>query len=213
MPRGNAGIDQVMRQGNLIYLDDGNNSYPARGDIYGRLFVAYWEEFEFRPGKMPLAGVAGSTLSGAVVSGTRTGAATTTSGTVASSTYWGSWIPFNHMRSGKIDGQTTGGILSGQVTVGLKVGAGTGTVAPTFQLANTANTAAPTTVLALATTVTCSTAEAYASYDLNYLQTDAVMNSVPFSIRMGVQHGQAGSTAIFRIMESSRIIGKFEVIS
>ena len=199
--------NRVMPQGNLIYIKAANgNFYPAIGNTAGYQLIGQREYFEFRPGQTALSG-------GAVVSGTRTGALTTTSGTVASSTYWGSWINYSPLRTGYIDGKTSGGIIEGQLTVGLAVGAGTGKIAPTAQIANTANTAAPTTFLALATTVTCTTAEAYATYDINYLACDTVFNSVPFSVRMGVQHSQGGSTAIFRIMESSAVRGYYEAAS
>jgi len=97
----------------------------------------------------------------------------------------------------------------------LSTGATT-TVTPLLQIANTANTVAPATILLAGTAVTCSsTAYTYSTYDINYLQTSTVLNSVPFSLRTGVQltAGAAGTTATFRIMESSAIRGYYEPTS
>ena len=210
--------NRVMPQGNLIYIKAANgNFYPALGNTAGYQLIGQREYFEFRPGSQPLESIAGSTTAGAVPSGVRTGAATTTSGTAAASTYWGSWLNYSPLRTGYIDGKTSGGIIEGQVTVGMLLSAGaTTTITPLLQMANTANTVAPTTILLAGTAVTCSsTAYTYSTYDINYLETNTVLNSVPFSLRMGVQltGGAAGTTTTFRIMESSAIRGYYEPTS
>src|SRR3990167_8242651 len=200
--------DQVLNTGRLAYGKDENGKfYPIAiiantAEQYGEVRVAQYEPFLFRPGNAALA-------SGMVEAGTRSSAATVTSGTVANSTYPGSWITFAPFRSGKIDGLSSGGIVDGQITVGVKCGAGTGTAKLTLDIANTANTSAPTTMLPLTGTITCTTAEIFKTYDMPYLACDTVMNSVPFSVRLGVQTQQGGSTIIGRIMESSYIEGLF----
>ena len=197
--------DQVLNTGRLAYGKDANGKfYPMSIDSDGRLEVAQYEPFTFRPGATTLA-------SGMVESGTRSSAATVTSGTVANSTYYGGWLSYAPLRTGKIDGLASGGILSGQVAIGIACGAGTGTAKLTLDIANTANTSAPTAMLAVSGTITCTTAEIFKVYDLPYLLCNTVMNAVPFSVRLGVQTQQAGSTVIGRIMESSYIEGNFEI--
>jgi len=200
--RGNA--DQVLPTGRLAYGSDGTHEYPIKVGSDKRQIVAQREPFIFRPGATTLT-------NGMVAAGTRSAGVATTSGTVASSTYWSAWTQYAPLRTGKIDGLATGGIVDGQLTIGALCGAGTGKISLTARIANTANTAAPTTMLALATTVTIAgTVEVYTTYDIPYLKTDAVFNAVPFSIAIGAQHSQGGSTVIFRIMESSYLQGEIE---
>ncbi len=200
--------NQALLTGRKPYLGDGTNFYPQYGSTaevagHTRTVISQREPFEFRPGATVLSG-------GAVPSGTRTGAATLTTGTVANSTYWDGWKTYQPVRGGKIDGLSSGGILWGQLTIGTTVNSGTGTVKLTADIANTSNTSAPTTFLTLTGTISCTTAETFQTFDINYLKTNTVMNSIPFSMRIGGQHQQGGSTGIFRIMESSVLLGEFE---
>lgn len=199
--------NKVENLGKLFYSGNGTDFFPVFADTAGlatsgRLIIGQREPFIFRPGS--------TVLTGMVESGIRSSAATITSGTAANSTYWGGWLTYQPLRSGKIDGLSSGGILEGQITIGVKTSAGTGTAKLTFRGANTANTGSPTTMLALTGTITVTTAEIFKTYDIPYLATDTVLNSVPFSVAVGGDHQQAGSSVVFRIMESSYIQGEFE---
>ena len=195
--------DKILNQGRLIYGGDGTNARPVKTLTDGRLVISQREPFEFRPGQSALAG-------GAVAAGSRTSSGTITTGGSADVTYWGGWVQYAPLRSGLIDGLASGGIVEGQFTIGLKASTGTNSGKLSAQIANTANTSAPTTVLALTGTIACTTAEVFQTYDLNYLQCDTVFNAVPFSIRIGVQTNIAASSNVARIMESTDIRGEFE---
>src|SRR3990167_3959157 len=119
MVSGEGNKNQIMRQGNLIYIKQSDgNFYPARGGSDGSIYIGQQEPFEFRPGQTALA-------SGAVPAGTRTASGTITTAASANVTYWGSWISHAPYRSGLIDGKSTGGIIEGQLTFGIKSAAGT----------------------------------------------------------------------------------------
>jgi len=198
--------DKVLLTGRIPYLGDGTNFYPALGVRSGSSItqvMAQREPFIFRPGQTALA-------NGGVVAGSRTSSGTITTAASADVTCWGSWIQYAPVRAGKIDGLSTGGIISGQITIGHKSAAGTVNGKVTVRIANTANTAAPTTVVALSAATSLTTAETFSTYDLNYLQTDSAFNAVPFSLALGVQTAVAASAAIGRIMESSYLQGEFE---
>ncbi len=205
--------NKVHNTGEIVFGTDGTNFFPALGSTAGvasgagqgvRLIIAQREPFIFRPGASALG-------SGAVSTGTRTGAGTVTTVASSATTVWGSWTNYQPLRRGQIDGASSGGIISGQITIGIKTGAATADAKVTAQIANTANTGSPTTFLALSgTAIGCTTAEIYRSYDLPYLITDTAFNAVPFSVRLGVQSNLSGTTIIGRIMESSYIMGEFE---
>lgn len=205
--RGQVGKTENL--GKIIYVGDGTSFYPVLADTAGlggtnaRPIISQREPFLFRIGSTALA-------SGMVASGTRSSAATITSGTATGTTYYTGWLSYSPLRSGKIDGLTSGGIIDGQITVGAVTGAGTGTCKLLVDIANTANTGSPTTMLALTGTITITNTEAFFTYDIPYLACDTVMNSVPFSVRMGIQTSQAASTVVGRIMENSYIQGEFE---
>ena len=158
------------------------------------------EPFIFRPGQAVLA-------SGMVASGTRTGGDTITS-IGANSTTWGTEVVYEPKRAGKIDGLSSGGIISGQITIGIKSSASTPNAKLTVRIRNKNGTW--TTILALTSAFALSTAEAYKTYDIPYLLTTADFNAVPFGVTIGVQSDSASNTAIARIMESSYIQGEFE---
>jgi len=200
--------NRVLNTGRAAYGGNGTDFLPIKvladtAGISGRTVISQREPFIFRPGAAALA-------DGMVPSGTRSSAATTTSGTVANSTYWGSWLAYQPLRSGRIDGKASGGVIEGQLTIGVKTAAGTGTTKLTARIANTANTSAPTTMLTLTGTITVTTAEIFQTYDIPYLACNTVMNSVPFSIAIGGQTQQGGTAVIFRCMESSYIQGEME---
>lgn len=208
MAEKSAGTNEVLFHGRKQYLYDGTNWRASKANTAGVqntnvLDLPQREPFIFRPGATALSG-------GMVEAGTRSSAATVTSGTIANSTYWGDWFSYSPARSGSIDGKATDGVIEGQITMGIKTSAGTGTAKLTFAIANTANTASPTTPLTLTSTITCTTVEIFKTYDIPYLLTDTAFNAVPFSVRMGVQTQQAGSSVVGRIMESSYIMGEFE---
>ncbi|KKM75342.1 hypothetical protein LCGC14_1391200 [marine sediment metagenome] len=161
------------------------------------------EPFIFRPGATAMAG-------GFVAAGTRSGSAPKTSATVVNTTEYTQWEAYTPRRAGKIDGKATGGVLQGQLTIGVKCSAGTGTAKLTAEIANTANTSTAATALTLTGTITITTAEIFQTYDMPYLKTGSTINAVPFSVRAGAQHQQGSSSIVFRIMESSYIQGEFE---
>ena len=200
--------NKVLNTGRLAYGGDGTDAFPLKvladsAGISGRLLISQREPFIFRPGSTALS-------SGMVASGTRSASGTVTSGTIANSTYYSSWLTYQPQRGGLIDGKSSGGIIDGQIAMGIKTGAGTGTAKLTVDIANTANTGSPTAMLTLTGAITCTTAEIFQAYDIPYLACDTVFNSLPFSVRMGVQTQQGGSTVIGRVMESSFIQGEFE---
>src|SRR3990167_4810167 len=204
----------VMPRGNLMYLDDPTSAtqYPFLADtarVKGTgtdgsapAVVVSKEEVIFYPGASAIA-------NGMVASGSRAGAGTITTGGTADSTYWGPESIFAPLVRGKIDGVSTGGILSGQLTIGIKTGASTADTKVTARIRNnssaaTADAGAWVTCLALSgTAIGCTTAEIYRTYDMPRLQTTGTINSVPFGVAIGVQSSLAGTTIIGRIMESS----------
>ena len=200
--------NRVLNTGRVAYGGNGTDFLPVKviadtAGISGRQVISQREPFIFRPGNTALA-------SGMVATGTRSGAATITTGGTADSTYWGGWQTYQPLRSGRIDGKASGGIIEGQLTIGHKSAAGTVNIKVTARIANTANTSAPTTMLAVSAATSVTTAETYTTYDIPYLACDTVMNSVPFSVAIGIQTAVAASAGIARIMESSFIQGEFE---
>ena len=200
--------NRILGTGRPIFGGDGTDYYPIKvladtAGLSGRQVISQREPFIFRPGAAALA-------SGMVPSGTRSGAATITTGGTADSTYWGGWQTYQPLRSGRIDGKASGGIIEGQLTIGHKSAAGTVNIKVTARIANTANTSAPTTMLAVTAATSVTTTETFTTYDIPYLACDTVMNSVPFSVAIGIQTAVAASAGIARIMESSVIMGEFE---
>ena len=200
--------NRVLNTGRAAYGGNGTDYLPVKviadtAGTSGRPIISQREPFIFRPGAAALD-------SGMVAAGTRSGAATITTGGTADSTYWGGWQTYQPLRSGRIDGKASGGIIEGQLTIGHKSAAGTVNIKVTARIANTANTSAPTTMLAVSAATSVTTAETYTTYDIPYLACDTVMNSVPFSVAIGIQTAVAASAGIARIMESSFIQGEFE---
>ncbi len=211
IPRGNP--DQVLSHGSFAYaLDPSNIGRPLKADSTGYLVISEPVYFEFRPGQQNLAGIAGTITTGAVLTGVRTGSGTITSGTVANSTYWGTDVVFNDKWTGKVDGLSSGGILEGQLTIGAIASAATTAAKFTARIkSGTSTTAGATIFLGLSGTAISlgATTEIYTTYDLNYLKTDTVMNSVPFAMAIGVESSLAGTFTVGRIMESTTIRGKY----
>lgn len=207
--------NHVMPQGNEIYgSDSGANRFPLLCDsarVAGTApkraapaIVSGKEELLFYPGSSGLA-------SGMVATGTRTGSATTTSSGSAAVT-WGSEFIFAPATYGKIDGVSTGGILSGQITVGLKTSASTADckeVAIRMRnnpTASTGDSSSWVTVLSYTATIACTTAEAFTTFDMPYLRTSASMNAVPYGLALGVQSNLASTNIIGRIMSETTYI-------
>ncbi len=159
------------------------------------------EPFLFRPGSAALA-------SGAVASGTRSGGATVNSGASADTTVWGTEVVYAPARSGKIDGLASGGVVSGQLTIGIVASGATPNGKLTARIRNQDGTW--TTFLALTGALALSTTEIFKTYDIPYLLTTADFNAVPFGLAIGVQSDSADNTATARIMESSYLQGEFE---
>ena len=107
-----------------------------------------------------------------------------------------------------MDGVSSGAVISGQLTFGYKTGAATALVKLTAEIRNKAGTAV--VMMALTGTLSATTAEVFATYDLPHLLTVTNMNAVPFEIRHGNRSNLAGTAAVTRIMESSYIQGEFE---
>ena len=209
-PESRGQKNKVLNTGRSPYGGDGTDFWPLKvvvlsGGTEGELVIAQREAFEFRPGQSALG-------SGAVAAGSRTSSGTITTGGTADSTYWGTDVVYQPARAGLIDGKSTNGIIWGQVTVGLKTGAATADAKVTARIKNGTTTSSGTaaTFLGLTAAIACTTAEIFRTYDLNYLQTDANFNAIPFSMAIGVQSNLAATTIIGRIMESSGIYGEFE---
>ncbi len=160
------------------------------------------EPFIFRVGNTALA-------SGMVASGTRSGGPTVAS-TSANVTVWGDDVLYEPFASGKVDGVTTGGIISGQVTVGVICSAAASVAAKlTARIRNKDGTYV--TALALTGSFNAGgTTEIFNTYDLPHLLTVANFNAVPFQFAIGVQGNLASTFAVARIMESSYIQGEIE---
>jgi len=154
-----------------------------------------------------------------VLSGTRSGAGTVTSSGSVNIVY-GTETIFAPLGRGKVEGLSTGGILNGQITVGLKTSASTAdATAVYFQMRNnpTASTGASTatypfaTPLAYTTAIACTTAEIFKTFDIPNLQTSASINAVPFGVQFGVRSSLASTNIIGRVMESSYVNGFIEI--
>ena len=199
-------------------LDNGSSTlYAALADtarVIGAsapAIISTKEELIFYPG-------ASAITDGMVLSGSRTSAGTITTGATANQTYWGPESICAPLVRGKIDGVSTGGILSGQITMGLKTGAGTADAKVTARIRNnssasSADAGAWVTCLTLsAATIACTTAEIFKTYDMPRLKTTGTINSVPYGVAIGVQWsaGTAAASIIGRIMESSYIQGWVE---
>ena len=158
--------------------------------------------FIARPGKAALA-------NGAVASGIRSGSANTAVSVDANTTYWqGTPTSFSHgFHEGKIDAKESGGVVDGQITIGIVASALTPNGKLTLRIRNTGGIW--TTILALTAAIALSTTELYKTYDLPYLLTTPDFNAVPFEVSVGVQSDSATNTATARIMESSWISGEF----
>ena len=193
--------NQAKITGRIIYGHDGTDAYPIYANSAQAIRLGQREPFIFRPGGTALA-------SGMVASGTRSGAATIAAAGTANQTYWGTEVVYEPARAGKIDGLSTGGVVSGQLTVGVSTTAATATAKLTARIRNKGGTW--TTALALTGTMSCTTAEIYRTYDIPYLYTTANFNAVPFGVAIGVESNEAGTATQARIMESSYIQAEFE---
>ncbi len=180
--------------GVMFITYDGTNWLPKTETLAQR------EPFLFRPGSAALA-------SGAVASGTRSGGATVTS-VGASTTTWGTEVVYQPKRAGKIDGLSSGGIVSGQLTIGIVSSAATPNGKLIARIRNKSGTW--TTFLALTAAIALTTTEIFKTYDIPYLLSTANFNAVPFGVAIGVESDSASNTAIARMMESSFIQGEFE---
>lgn len=161
------------------------------------------EPFIFRVGNTALA-------SGMVASGDRSGGPTVAN-TSANVTVWGTEVVYEPFSSGKIDGVATGGIVSGQITIGVLCSvANTVAAKLTARIRNKDGT--QTTMLALTGSFNVGgTTEVFKTYDIPHLLTTANFNAVPFGMSIGVQGNQVAATAaVARVMESSYIQGEFE---
>ncbi len=194
-------VDQVMRQGNVIYgYDyDGKHSYPLRTDASGILGQRI--SMVFYPGSTVLT-------NGAVATGTRSGAQTITTLATADVTVWGPESIFASKEIGKIDGVSTGGILSGQITIGIKSAAGTVNAKVSARIRNNptgsaADTSAWDVLVAQSSATATTTAETFVIYDIPHLKSNTAINSVPMGISLGMQTAVAASATIGRIMENS----------
>lgn len=192
--------DQALITGRIAYGYDGTNARPIKVGTDSKLIPAQREPFICRPAAAALA-------NGMVASGTRSGGTTVTAGSAA--VEWGTEYVYEPLRAGKIDGISSGGVVNGQITVGLASVAATSDAKVTARIRNKDGTW--TTVLALTGTIACTTAEIYRTYDIPYLKTTANFNAIPFGIAIGVQSNLAAATgSVARMMESSFIEGEFE---
>jgi hypothetical protein len=201
--------NQSLITGRIAYGHDGTDAYPFKANTAGEIYTKpqVREAFIFRPGASALAST--SAITGMVLSGVRTGSGTISTAGTANSTYWGPSITYEPLRAGKIDGLTTGGIVGGAITIGSIAAAATCLAKHTIRIRNKDGTW--TTCLAVSGTVAVgATTEVYTTYTMNYLQTTANFNAVPFEIAIGAQSNEAGTAAICRVMESSYISGEFE---
>ncbi len=223
-------IDQVMRQGNVIYIYDpsGKHSYPWKGNTAGVAVIGIANtagvinallgdtsglcgrtHLVFYPGRAVLSG-------GMVESGTRSDSGTITTGASADVTYWGTEIMYSPKELGIMDGGPDLGIFKGQITIGLEAAAGTVLGKVTARIrsnstASPANTGPWVTCLTLTgTAIACSTARTYKTYDLPYLMSSSSCERLPFGFAIGVQTAIAATAVIGRIMESSYI--EFDII-
>ena len=201
--RNRAQPNLVLQTGRLAYGDDGTNSRVIRVDANGHVSVVGEMDFEFRPGRSALG-------SGAVAAGSRTASGTITTGGTANQTYWGTDQVYQPLYSGKIDGVAASGVVYGQLTIGIKSAAATclGKLTARIQNGTTTVTGSPVTFLGLTGTISCTTAEIFQSYDINYLLTETDFNAIPFAVAIGVESSLAGTAAIARVMESSYIAGR-----
>lgn len=191
----------VSPDGGIVTDDTANAIKILPVDAAGSTTIQQREPFIFRPAATALA-------SGVVASGTRSGGSSLTGAGTANQTEWSSYVTYEPLRSGKIDGIAASGVISGQMTFGVKTAAGTAEVKLTADIRNKAGTAV--TFLALTGAFSATTAEIFKTYDIPHLLTVANMNAVPFEIRHGNQSGEAATAAVTRIMESSYIQGEFE---
>lgn len=169
--------------------------------LFPYLVIAQREPFIFRPGQAALA-------SGMVASGTRSGGATVTSVT-ANTTVWGTEVVYEPARAGKIDGKATGGVVSGQICIGIKASASTPNAKLTIRVRNK-DGGTWVVPLALTGAFALTTAEIYKVYDMPHLLTVANLNAIPFGISIGVESDSSTNDAIARMMETSFIQGEFE---
>lgn len=195
--------NQVEITGKIIYGFDGTDAKAVKIGTDRRPIIAQREPFIFRPGTAALA-------SGMVASGSRSGSGTTTTG-ASTALWWGTEIAYTPLRSGKIDGVSADGVVSGQITIGHKSAAGTVAATVSIRVRNTTGASTATTVALAATAIgNLTTAETFTTWDIPYLKTVADFNQVPFGIQLGIATAVAASACIGRIMESSYIQGEME---
>ncbi len=210
----------VMPKGNLIYADHPSASTQfalladtarAQGsgtDGSAPGIVSFEEEFIYYPGAVSID-------SGMVLAGTRSSAGTVTT-TGSAAVTWGGETIFAPIGRGKIDGIATGGILTGQITVGLKTNASTADAASISirirnnSTASTGDAAAWATALAYTAAIACTTAEIFRTFEFPHLLTSASINAVPFGIALGVRSNLAATNIIGRVMEASYIQGRYQ---
>ncbi len=221
--------NQALVTGRIAYGHDGTDAYPQNVDATGQKItllagtaeigklaansggdigdvdvttLPQREPFIFRVGRSALA-------SGAVASGTRSGGPTVSS-TAADTTEWGTEVVYEPYRAGKIDGLTTDGVISGQLTMGIVTASGSAQCKLTARMRNKAGSA-QVVFLALTGAFAATTAEIFKTYDIPHLLTTTDFNAVPFGVTIGVRSaGAAASAGVARIMESSYVQGEFE---
>lgn len=158
------------------------------------------EPFMFRPGQATLA-------SGMVASGTRSGSAEAQTD-AANTTKWLTEINYTPERAGLIDGKSSGGVVHGQICIGIKSSAATPNGKLTARIRKVGG--AWITCLALTGAFALSATEIFKVYDIPFLLTVTNFNAVPFEFAIGVESDHATNDAIARIMETSFIAGEFE---
>lgn len=123
-------------------------------------------------------------------------------------TVWGTEVVYEPRRAGKVDGLTTGGVIWGQLTIGIVASGATPNGKLTARIRNKSGTW--TTVLTLTGAIVLGVTEIFKTYDIPYLLTTTNFNAVPFGIAIGVESDSGTNTATARIMESSYISGEIE---
>ncbi len=175
----------------LITPDGGTTWFPKEGTLV---------DFMFRPGQTPVA-------SGAVSAGARVfNANVATTISVSGSTVWSSDISYAPYQSGLIDGLSTGGLVYGQIAVGLLSATSNPTAKVTMRMRNSGGSY--DVILPLNTVSTNSTVR-YVTYDLPNLQTSSNFNRIPFAFGIGVQSDSSVNTITARVMDNSWIAGQF----
>jgi len=159
-------------------------------------FLQQREPFIFKPGQVAVLVASGTAQSGAQVVTVN-----------ADTTYNTTEVVYEPKRAGLIDGVASGGIVSGQVTIGVVAASGTPNAKLIIQVRNKNGTWV--TILALTNAFATSTTEIFKTYESAALLTVANWNAVPFGFRIGVQSSSA-VVITARVMTSSFLMGEME---